>query len=289
MRIRFLRNFHFISGLPRSGSTLLSGILLQNPRFHAGMTSPVHALVQAAIRTSSGFELSVSMTDEKCARLVRGIFNAYYDDAGAAEVIFDTNRNWTAEMPLLAKLMPDYRMIACVRNPAWIVDSVEQLVRRNPLRRSRMFSNDGEAATVFTRSEAILRPDRLVGSALNALRQGYHGAEAPRLLLVEYDILCQRPRETMGLIYQFLDETWFEHDFDAVSYEAEAFDLKLNTPGLHTVRRKVTWEPRETILPPDLFKHLAGQAFWRDGQRTKAHTIMQKPASSTEPAGFEKP
>jgi len=32
---------HFISGLPRSGSTLLSAILRQNPRFYAGMTSPV--------------------------------------------------------------------------------------------------------------------------------------------------------------------------------------------------------------------------------------------------------
>jgi sulfotransferase len=263
---------------------MLSGILLQNPRFHAGMTSPVHALVQAAIRTSSGFELSVSMTEEKCARLVRGIFNAYYDDAGAAEVIFDTNRFWTAEMPLLAKLMPDHKMIACVRNPAWIVDSVEQLVRRNPLRRSRIFNNDAETATVFTRSEAILRPDRLVGAALSALRQGYSGAEASRLLLVEYDILCQRPAETMRLIYQFLDEPWFEHDFDAVSYEAEAFDLKLNTPGLHSVRRKVTWEPRETILPPELFNHLAGQAFWRDGQRTKAHMILQKPQPPGDPA-----
>jgi sulfotransferase len=34
-------NIHFISGLPRSGSTLLSAILRQNPRFHAGMTGPV--------------------------------------------------------------------------------------------------------------------------------------------------------------------------------------------------------------------------------------------------------
>jgi sulfotransferase len=29
---------HFISGLPRAGSTLLSAILRQNPRFRAGMT-----------------------------------------------------------------------------------------------------------------------------------------------------------------------------------------------------------------------------------------------------------
>jgi len=35
---------HFIAGLPRSGSTLLAGILRQNPRFHAAMTSPVGAM-----------------------------------------------------------------------------------------------------------------------------------------------------------------------------------------------------------------------------------------------------
>jgi sulfotransferase len=35
---------HFISGLPRSGSTLLAAILRQNPRFHSGMSSPVGAL-----------------------------------------------------------------------------------------------------------------------------------------------------------------------------------------------------------------------------------------------------
>ncbi|MEM5734156.1 sulfotransferase, partial [Shewanella algae] len=38
------RRFHFISGLPRSGSTLLSAILRQNPRFSAGMSSPVAML-----------------------------------------------------------------------------------------------------------------------------------------------------------------------------------------------------------------------------------------------------
>ena len=38
---------HFISGLPRSGSTLLAAILRQNPRFHAGMSSPVASLFMA--------------------------------------------------------------------------------------------------------------------------------------------------------------------------------------------------------------------------------------------------
>jgi hypothetical protein len=41
---------HFSSELPRSGSTLLSAILRQNPRFHAGMTGPVGSLVDAMLR-----------------------------------------------------------------------------------------------------------------------------------------------------------------------------------------------------------------------------------------------
>ena len=44
------QKFHFISGLPRSGSTLLSALLLQNPRFHAGMTSPVGTLLSGMLQ-----------------------------------------------------------------------------------------------------------------------------------------------------------------------------------------------------------------------------------------------
>ena len=38
---RMNKTFYFISGLPRSGSTLLSSILNQNPRFYSGPSSPV--------------------------------------------------------------------------------------------------------------------------------------------------------------------------------------------------------------------------------------------------------
>ncbi|MGH8137248.1 MAG: sulfotransferase, partial [Steroidobacteraceae bacterium] len=48
------QKFHFISGLPRSGSTLLSAILKQNPRFHAGMTSPLGDMVSTLVAEMSG-------------------------------------------------------------------------------------------------------------------------------------------------------------------------------------------------------------------------------------------
>ena len=62
------RKFHFISGLPRAGSTLTAAILRQNPRFHAGMSSPVASLFDGVIaQVSAGSELA-TMVNEAAAR-----------------------------------------------------------------------------------------------------------------------------------------------------------------------------------------------------------------------------
>jgi sulfotransferase len=45
----------------------------------------------------------------------------------------------------------------------------------------------------------------------------------------------------------------FEHDFDHVDYDVTEFDERAGTPGLPTVGGTVKAEPRETLLPPDLF------------------------------------
>jgi sulfotransferase len=44
-----VKQLHFISGLPRSGSTLLASILRQTPQFHAAMSSPVAPMMNGAL------------------------------------------------------------------------------------------------------------------------------------------------------------------------------------------------------------------------------------------------
>ena len=55
---------HFISGLPRSGSTLLAGILRQNPAFHAAMTGPVAGLVTVLLNAMGPQNESAVFLDE---------------------------------------------------------------------------------------------------------------------------------------------------------------------------------------------------------------------------------
>ena len=270
--------FHFISGLPRSGSTLLAALLRQNPRFHAGMSSPVASLFEGMVsQFSAGSELSTMVSPEQRRRLLKGLFDSYYGDQ-VEEVIFDTNRAWTSKLSALLQVFPEAKVICCVRDVSWIMDSIERQFRADAFENTALFNNPGERATVYTRLEALANANRLVGFPYHALREACWSEHAEHLLIVDYDLLVAEPREVIRLLYQFIGEEPFEHDFDAVEYDAPDFDAQLGVRGLHTVHRKVEPRPRATILPPDLFERYQGMAFWRDLTNCKAFRLVQQPA-----------
>lgn len=268
--------FHFVSGLPRSGSTLLAGILRQNPRFHAGMSSPVASLISVFLeQVGAGGEFASFFDHDKRKTMSRALMSSYYADQADKGVIFDTNRVWTARMHQLVEMYDDFKVICCVRNPAWIMDSFETIYRRNPFDYSRMF-NPASRQTVYSRCEALINAGGTVGSAWTALKEAYYGEHSDRLLLVDYDLLTQHPARTLELIYQFIGEPLFKHDFDHVDYEESEFDQKLGVKGLHTVKKKVEFKARRSILPPDLFVKYQDMDFWQDTTGTAANIIASK-------------
>lgn len=167
-----------------------------------------------------------------------------------------------------------------MRNVAWVLDSFERLVRRNALSPAKLFATPEERQTVYSRVEALAHRDRVVGFAWSALKEAYYGEQSGALLLLDYDILTKRPRETMRLVYEFLGEPAFEHDFEAVEYDEPEFDTQLGAPGLHSVRRRVEHTARRTVLPPDLFERYAGLSFWQDPAGSAAFRI-----TAAKPAG----
>jgi len=277
------RHFHFISGLPRSGSTLLGAILKQNPRFAAGMSSPVASLFDGIVgQCSAGSELSRMVNTEQRTRILRGLFDSFYAE-NPAEVIFDTNRAWTAKLSELMALFPDAKIICCVRNVAWVLDSLERQFRGNAFENTGLFNNAAERATVYTRTEALAHSNRLVGFAYQALREACWSDHADRVVIIDYDILAMRPADVIKLLYEFIDEEPFDHDFDNVEYDAPAFDEQLGLAGLHKVRPKVLPQRRQTVLPPDLFTKYASLAFWQNLQNCNAFRIVSQPADAEVP------
>ena len=269
------RSVHFISGLPRSGSTLLSALLRQNPQFTATMTTPVAMLWGTLLPKMGGKgEFSSFFDDEKRGNILRSTLEGFYHDKDSRQVIFDTNRTWSTKLPLIGHLYPRAKVICCVRSIGWIIDSVERLLRKNPLQTSRIFDFKADG-TVYSRVEMLMNSERgLVGLPWSALREAWFSEQASRLIVLDYDRLVENPGEVMEKLYAEIDQPYFEHDFDNVEYDEPTYDTEIGMPGLHHVRQRVGREDRASCLPPDLFRKYADTAFWAEPTMNKRGVIV---------------
>jgi len=100
------------------------------------------------------------------------------------------------------------------------------------------------------------------------LSEGY-AANPEMMMLIEYEDLCKEPEKTMKKVYKFLEKPYFNHDFDNVEYSNETYDKAINAKGLHTVKRKVEYDPPKIILPPEIVKKYSemNMEFWRKGYK----------------------
>jgi sulfotransferase len=257
-----MKKFHFISGLPRSGSTLLSTILNQNPRFSADISSPLARFVRSVViesHASPGYRLQCP--EERRIRVIRGLVSSYYEDT-PKEVCFNTNRGWTSLSDLLAVTHPDAKIICCVRDINWILDSFETLFRKNPFNLSQMY-NTQEAETVYSRANALMTEGHTLRFAYDSLKEGITGPQRDKIVLIDYDDLAKFPEQTMQTLYKKLGEEYYPHDFDSVEASYDEFDLDANIIGLHKIRKGISFIQRRSILPPDLWQQFSGLEVWK--------------------------
>jgi sulfotransferase len=205
-------------------------------------------------------EAAVFISEEQKRELLCGVFRNYYHSVEAAKVIFDTNRLWCTKLPGLVEHFPHSKVICCVRSVSWIMDSIERLIRRNTYELSGIFGYDA-GGTVYTRVNRLAANDGMVGSALDALREAFYSEHASRLMLVTYQALAREPHSTMAQIMISSAKNGSNTISTMSNMMPTSLTCRIGTPGLHTVRRKVEFVERPTILPPELFARFENDAF----------------------------
>lgn len=257
------KEYFFISGLPRSGSTLLSAILKQNPNFYADIASPVNGLIEGAINNLTGCENKLNIHENQRLSVLNGIFDGYYKHIDK-QVIFDSSRSWTANTSLLKTIFPETKIICCVRDIVWILDSFERIASKNCLYTNTLVDDEARPS-VETRCLSLMdvKKEGIVIKPWYLLQEAI-AANPEMILLVEYKDLCKYPKETLQKIYGFIDKPFFEHDFNNVEYENELFDRTVNMKDLHTVKKKVEWVERRSILPKYVIDQYKNKEFWRE-------------------------
>ena len=255
-----MKQYHFITGLPRSGSTLLSSILKQNPRFHASITDPLADLARGVIencQNAPGMKSEVPV--ERRKNMVRHLFEGYYQDVDK-EVIFNTNRAWTFLTNVTRDLYPKSKHIVCVRDINWVLDSFESAHRRNAFSTNSV--TGGLSNSVYQRVDSLMKEDGIVGFPYVGIKQAITGSDQSLLFILEYDQLCKQPAVMMKALYNFIEEPYFEHDFNDVEASWDEYDAEIGIK-LHEVRKKVEYRERKFILPPDIQSKYSNMEVWR--------------------------
>jgi sulfotransferase len=201
------------------------------------------------------------ISDRQRVRSLRALFSAYYAEI-KTDIVFDTNRRWCANMSLVLDMFPDAWVLCCVRHPIAVIDSIERLLQTHPLTLSTIIGLE-PGTNVFGRVKRLMEPGGMVGYSLNAVQEAYYGLHRDRLLMVNYDNLAQFPDRTMAEIHEKLELPAFEYTFDAIEPipGAALFDQSIGTPGLHSLKKRVEYLPRQSLLPPVILNSLP-VPFW---------------------------
>jgi sulfotransferase len=253
---------HFISGTPRSGSTLLSALLRQNSALHAHMTTPVLAMQQALYSTMGATqEWSAFITDAQRARDEGGA-HLFYEDVPAEKIARHQSR-WSAKLPTIAALFPEardrlrarvlgHRFRAAVHAQPPVVEAVQSRQRHDGLCRTL---SGPTAPWVFT---------------WHAVREALFGAFSNRMILIDYEALTRS-----GARWNISTACWAWPRSSTTSTTSNSTRLtnltRIGLPGMHSVRRKVEYVERRTILPPNCSTVFAEWIRRRSSLRSSAY------------------
>jgi len=253
------KTLHFLSGIPRSGSTVLAAILNQNPETHVSTTSGlVHALDGLANTWHSAGLLNENDPErKKLAQTMRGMIDAFYEETDKP-VIIDKGRGWP--IPVIMGAMSQVlghapKIIATVRP---VPDCMASFVRVAKPENLDEFMYSGQLA------------DHLKAAYIS-LQQG-HEAMPDNFLFVEYDNLLADPKTQLDRIHEFLGLAPFEYDLsniDGTSVKEDDENLH-GYAGMHDIKPKL--EKLHNDRPQDLLKYHYNQfcqpEFWNDNKRT---------------------
>lgn len=212
-----MRKVHFISGLPRSGSTLLTNILLQNPKFQTTATSSLLDFLLQVRDNWNKLEGHTTYPDgQNKWNVIRSILQNYHNTS--RPIIFDKNRGWSTHVEFIEKVTGEKaKIIACVRNLEDICTSFEKLFRKNradgeihgEFSNSQMKTLDGRIS-IWTADEGVL--GRPYVSLLDTIQRGL----GDRILFFPYEDWTSNPDYWFKQLYNFIGETYYQHDFNNI-------------------------------------------------------------------------
>lgn len=211
-------DFVGVTGLPRSGSTLLCQMLAQHPEIDCeGHSSPLCNMLLGIRRMVSDDQFFLAQLDQhfdrsyaNLAGAMQGFVKGWHRDTGK-KVVVDKNRAWLHAIEMLLQIAPEAKLIVCLRELGQIYGSIEARHQKTIL---VDFIDHLADYDRFGRADALFAKDKAIGAPLVSIQAvedlALHIRQ--RLYFLRFEDLVERPVQCMSHIYAWLGLS--EHQID---------------------------------------------------------------------------
>jgi len=242
------KKINFMTGLPRSGSTLLTALLNQNPNIYS---SPQSDLLQLTYLLNSNitnlecYQSGVLTTGSR--NTVKKLWELYYTDI-KKPMIVDKHRNWCTpyNYQLLNTINPNAKIIVTVRPILEILTSFILLARKYPgtnwidkeLKEKDFFSfNYRDLDDV--RCDYLMRPWGDIDTSLLSLSKVTNNPN--KFKIVKYNELVTNTKNVLNDVSTFLEIPEFNYSFNKINSVDNLDDMRVyGVPSLHSVRKEIS-------------------------------------------------
>jgi sulfotransferase len=265
-----MREIFYVSGLPRSGSTLLMNTMAQNTDVFCTPTSGLHQLlhdIKLSWNNIIEHKADKQAGDgENLKRVLNTVLHNYHNTDKS--LVIDKCRGWGNSIEMIETITgKKAKIIAPVRDLKEVLASFEALYRKGIYK----FPAPGPMPQCINTEGRMQHWGSLngeVGIAYNILRDAFHRGLGDRFLLIDYDFFTREPEKTMNTVWDFLEVPRYKHDFNNIKNQTPEDDRVYNYVDLHTIREKITPSKLKAmeILGPDLCKITDGYEFWKQSK-----------------------
>lgn len=234
-----MKTFHFLSGLPRTGSTVLESLLNQNPDVYVTPTSPLlHLLNKNQEEFWNCPEVVANPFPDMLTNMSRGMIEGCWEHR-PEPVIIDKHRGWGKNMPATTIVFgKEIKMIATIRDIPSIMASWLTLIRNQP----NNFVKRTVVEKGFEPTEDNIMAEMWFGHVLDCVESVAMARKTAsnRMLEINYDDFVNDPKKQLSRVEEFLELPSFNYDVNNIEnnnqnndYEAFGFNQ------LHTIRPKI--------------------------------------------------
>jgi sulfotransferase len=260
------KTYHFLAGLPRSGNTMLSALLNQNPMFYSSPISSLGLLIYNMIQ--GGTHETYTRNIENVYRtesVFRSIFDNYYSDI-EKPIVFDRAKQWGDDWSMAfirEYLSKNPKIIFTTRDIDEILASFLS-VNNGYLNPKNVNSLDEENIKNII-CDNLMQDDQEIMQSLSALKNLMLKENRHCLHIVEYNDLVFDPESVMAGIYKFLELEPHNHDFNNIVKIEVDNDSALGLPHtMHDVEKSIRKSVTDTSILPSLARSkYANSEFWR--------------------------